>query len=116
MLEKCILSAKEHEGEECHGAYPGLAAARRVTGSRLLEWVTAIFRGCGMAQGDAALLADTLVRADLRGIHSHGVLRVPEYVAKLTTGGVDPHGRPRCVGATIAGRWITTRPWPCSTT
>lgn len=30
----------------------------------------------------------------LRGIHSHGVLRVPEYVRHLTTGGVNPAGRP----------------------
>jgi LDH2 family malate/lactate/ureidoglycolate dehydrogenase len=55
--------------------------------------------------GDAAaLLADSLLYADLSGIHSHGVLRVPEYVKKLTTGGVDPVGRPhvaRDVGACL---------------
>ncbi|MBI3097206.1 MAG: Ldh family oxidoreductase, partial [Planctomycetes bacterium] len=39
---------------------------------------------------DAALLADTLVVADLRGVHSHGVMRVPDYVHKLRVGGVDP--------------------------
>ena len=35
-------------------------------------------------------------------MHSHGVLRVPEYVKKLTVGGVDPRGSPfvvRDVGA-----------------
>ena len=42
-------------------------------------------------------LADSLVHADLRGVHSHGVLRVPEYVKKLTVGGVDPRGRPSVV-------------------
>jgi LDH2 family malate/lactate/ureidoglycolate dehydrogenase len=47
-----------------------------------------------MSPGDAALLADSLVAADLRGIHSHGLLRVPEYVEKLLRGGVDPKGRP----------------------
>jgi LDH2 family malate/lactate/ureidoglycolate dehydrogenase len=44
------------------------------------------------------------VDADLSGIHSHGVLRVPEYVKKLTTGGVNPTGRPsvvRDVGACL---------------
>jgi LDH2 family malate/lactate/ureidoglycolate dehydrogenase len=50
-----------------------------------------------MADSDAALLADSLVEADLGGVHSHGVLRVPEYVHKLTRGGVDPRGRPRVV-------------------
>lgn len=48
-----------------------------------------------MSRGDAALLADSLVQADLGGVHSHGILRVPEYVEKLTQGGVDPRGRPR---------------------
>lgn len=43
---------------------------------------------------DAWLLSDSLVYADLGGVHSHGVLRVPEYVLRLTKGGVDPRGRP----------------------
>ncbi|MBV9170719.1 MAG: Ldh family oxidoreductase [Chloroflexi bacterium] len=67
---------------------------QRVEARALLELVTAIFRGCGMEQPDADLLADSLIEADLRGVHSHGVLRVPEYVDKLTVGGVDPRGRP----------------------
>jgi len=58
-----------------------------------------------MSTPGAALLTRTLVASDLRGIHSHGVLRVPDYVAKLTTGGVDPRGRPRILrefGATMS--------------
>lgn len=30
----------------------------------------------------------------MRGVHSHGVLRVPDYVGKLIREGVDPTGRP----------------------
>ncbi|HUC18167.1 MAG TPA: Ldh family oxidoreductase [Acetobacteraceae bacterium] len=56
--------------------------------------VQAIFCACGMTAPDAGLLAATLVAADQRGIHSHGTLRVPDYVGKLTAGGVDPRGRP----------------------
>lgn len=63
----------------------------------LLEQVQAIFERCGMMQEDARILADSLVLADLRGIHSHGVMRVPEYVEKLTRGGVDPCGKPIAV-------------------
>jgi LDH2 family malate/lactate/ureidoglycolate dehydrogenase len=58
-----------------------------------------------MSERDADLLAETLVHADLRGIHSHGVLRVPEYVRKLTTGGVNPAGRP-CVASIHGGAII----------
>lgn len=49
------------------------------------------------SQRDASVLAQSLVHADLRGIHSHGVLRVPDYVAKLTREGVDPKGEPRVI-------------------
>ena len=69
----------------------------RVDAGRLLALVAAIFARCGMGEDDARLLADSLVVADLGGTHSHGVLRVPEYVAKLIREGVDPRGRPRVV-------------------
>ena len=59
--------------------------------------VTAIFAACGMTDEDAALLAGTLVASDRRGILSHGVLRVPDYVKKMTSDGVDPRGKPRVV-------------------
>ncbi len=72
-------------------------AERRVDVRQLRAVVMAIFERCGMAAADAALLADTLVDADLSGIHSHGVLRVPEYIQKLTTTGVDPQGKPAIV-------------------
>ena len=63
----------------------------------LLTLITNIFERCHMSPADAQLLADTLVYADLSGINSHGVLRVPEYVEKLTTQGVNPQGRPQLV-------------------
>ncbi|MCC6630039.1 MAG: Ldh family oxidoreductase [Chloroflexi bacterium] len=74
--------------------YPVSGDERRVPLATLVALVTDIFARCGMRDDDAALLAGSLATADLRGVHSHGVLRVPEYVDKLTTGGVDPAGRP----------------------
>ena len=67
---------------------------RRVDQTELKEVVQATFEKCGMAKVDAHLLADSLVYADQSGIHSHGVLRVPEYIQKLTTDGVNPRGSP----------------------
>lgn len=72
-------------------------AERRVDADQLLALVTTVFRRCGMDARDSGLLADSLVYADLGGVHSHGVLRVPEYVKKLTIGGVNPRGRPTIV-------------------
>jgi LDH2 family malate/lactate/ureidoglycolate dehydrogenase len=70
---------------------------QRVDAGRLRSLVTDIFLRCHMRAADAAYLAGTLVDADARGVHSHGVLRVPEYVKKLTVGGVDPLGVPSVV-------------------
>jgi LDH2 family malate/lactate/ureidoglycolate dehydrogenase len=59
--------------------------------------VREMFLRCGMRDDEAAYIASSLVDADLRGVHSHGVLRVPEYVKKLKVGGVDPRGTPSIV-------------------
>jgi LDH2 family malate/lactate/ureidoglycolate dehydrogenase len=75
--------------------YPGVESERRFPHEALDQLVRAVFERCGMAEVDAGTVADQLVKADLRGIHSHGVMRVPLYVSKLTKGGVDPRGRPR---------------------
>ncbi|MCC7366844.1 MAG: Ldh family oxidoreductase [Chloroflexi bacterium] len=77
--------------------YPSAEGDQRVGPGSLLAVVAAVFAACGMAEDDAGLLADSLVQADLRGVHSHGVLRVPEYVKKLRHDGVDPCGRPAVV-------------------
>lgn len=69
----------------------------RIQPRKLHALVQDVFMRCGMGFDDADLLADTLVYADLSGIHSHGVLRVPEYVEKLGKGGVNPRGRPKIV-------------------
>ena len=74
-----------------------LDAEIRVDAEELLKLVVAIFERCGMSQADSALLAGSLVEADLGGTHSHGILRVPEYVEKLTTQGVDPNAKPEVV-------------------
>lgn len=77
--------------------YPGAENEKRVPLEALRTAVAQIFERCAMDPADALLLADSLAAADLRGIHSHGVLRVPEYVDKLRSKGVNPKGRPRVV-------------------
>ena len=77
--------------------YPAVESERRIPARELEDAAGAIFKGTGMSGEDAAVLAGHLVQADLRGVHSHGVLRVPDYVKKLMVEGVDPRGRPRVV-------------------
>ena len=42
-----------------------------------------------MPEKDAAVVADVLVYADLRGVHSHGVLRVEHYTNRIKKGGMN---------------------------
>jgi LDH2 family malate/lactate/ureidoglycolate dehydrogenase len=74
--------------------YQETESDKRIDATTLRRLVNDILLRCGMGDPDAALLADSLVEADLRGIHSHGVFRVAEYAHKLTQGGVNPQGRP----------------------
>lgn len=45
-----------------------------------------IFLACGMSETDAHMLSDSLVRADMRGVKSHGLVRIPSYVDQLLSG------------------------------
>lgn len=45
-------------------------------------------QAAGCSSEEAMLVASTLADADLRGLHSHGVLRLPVYVASLQAGGI----------------------------
>lgn len=42
----------------------------------------------GMPQDDAQLLAESLVASNLRGIDSHGVVRLPHYATRLRNGSI----------------------------
>jgi ureidoglycolate dehydrogenase (NAD+) len=48
-------------------------------------------REAGMPEGQAAVVADVLVFADLRGVYSHGVMRVEHYAARIRAGGMNLH-------------------------
>lgn len=52
----------------------------------LQEFTSTVFAHAGMSEDDAALEAEVLVWANLRGIDSHGVLRVDNYLDKVDTG------------------------------
>ncbi|MEA2663552.1 MAG: hypothetical protein QOI11_496 [Candidatus Eremiobacteraeota bacterium] len=54
---------------------------------RLKSFVTTILEKVGVAPEDAAIVADVLVAADLRGIESHGVARLESYyVSRIRAG------------------------------
>lgn len=61
---------------------------------QLEAFASRCFQACGMAPEDAALVAANLVLADLRGVASHGVTRIPVYAERLRRGVVNARARP----------------------
>jgi uncharacterized oxidoreductase len=58
--------------------------------ARLETTATRIFERLGAPAADAAWIARLLVRANLRGHDSHGVIRIPQYAQAVKTGTIDP--------------------------
>ena len=52
----------------------------------LIGFATRVFAAAGLPDADAAVVAENLVTADLRGVYSHGVMRVPIYLERLGRG------------------------------
>src|SRR5689334_9722152 len=65
-------------------------AVRRFPVERLREFSTRVFEHFGVPPADAALAADVLAAADLRGVDSHGVARLHTYFDMLTLGRINP--------------------------
>ncbi len=60
-----------------------------------------IFEKTGMTRADAETIGHDLVKANLRGIDSHGVSRIPMYLERLDRGLVNP--RPNITVKEVAG-------------
>ena len=74
----------------------------RVSGAALNAFVRAVLARCGLPAEDAATVADILVWANLRGVDSHGVLRLPRYLDLIDRGLMNPRPDIRVVGETAA--------------
>jgi LDH2 family malate/lactate/ureidoglycolate dehydrogenase len=66
--------------------------AATVAAEALKRFVTDVFARTGMTEADAAIMADALVWANLRGVDTHGVSRIPRYVELIEAG--DMNSRP----------------------
>ena len=65
---------------------PGAAAGAIVTADALRRFTHEVFVRAGMPPADAAIVADVLVWADLRGVDSHGVSRITMYLRLIDDG------------------------------
>ena len=73
---------------------PARPAKVRFRAADLRALVAGIFAARGVSEADAAAVADALVWANLRGIDSHGVSRVPRYLELFDKGESDPAAVP----------------------
>jgi ureidoglycolate dehydrogenase (NAD+) len=63
----------------------------------LRDYARVLLAAGGFQPADARKAADLLVWANLRGIDSHGVLRIPRYMEMVKLGMIDPAAEPRVV-------------------
>jgi LDH2 family malate/lactate/ureidoglycolate dehydrogenase len=61
-----------------------------ISEAALRSFCTRIFEKVGVPPAEALLAVKNLIEADLRGVHSHGVVRFPIYVKRIVDGGTNP--------------------------
>jgi len=70
-------------------------------GQEVLEnFCRSVFEKVGVPSDDARIASRNLVEADLRGVHSHGVVRFPIYIKRIRDGGTNPKAQVRAVRQT----------------
>ncbi|NLE75484.1 MAG: Ldh family oxidoreductase [Chloroflexi bacterium] len=68
-----------------------LAFQRRIRPERLRRFAAAALEQVGVEPQGALQVAEVLAAADRRGVHSHGVFRLPAYVEAVERGLVETH-------------------------
>lgn len=62
----------------------------RIMPDEAARFASALFRAKGVSDVDADIAARCLVRADLRGVDTHGIVRMPGYLERIDKGLVNP--------------------------
>ncbi len=75
---------------------------RRIQSEELKDICAVALRAPGASEADALVVAGHLVDNDVIGHHSHGVMRVREYVDAIDRGELIPGARPRIVAETAS--------------
>ncbi|MBS7641827.1 Ldh family oxidoreductase [Candidatus Bathyarchaeota archaeon] len=71
-----------------------------IKASTLLNIGIAVFEAVGSPRYEAEIVSSSLVEADLAGVHSHGVMRIPYYVEHVREGLIKPGARVEIVRET----------------
>lgn len=71
------------------------ADATRFDPGALEAWSRQLLEATGLESEAAGIVAGTLIEANLRGVDSHGMMRVPIYVRRIEEGLVNRNPKPR---------------------
>ncbi|KIW62932.1 hypothetical protein PV04_09820 [Phialophora macrospora] len=71
-----------------------LEPKRHVTGEHARRFVRDVLQGNGVPAENASIVADCLIQADLRGVDTHGMNRIPSYMERIRQGVLDPAAEP----------------------
>ena len=74
----------------------------RITREAATELLVKIFKARDLPPDEALLVAEGLVWADLRGIESHGLFRIPQYMLRIDKGVVNPRPQMTIIKETAA--------------
>jgi uncharacterized oxidoreductase len=66
----------------------------RVAKTELAAFARALLEAAGATPENATVVVDHLLEADAMGLKSHGVIRVPQYLDDIASGGIDPKAAP----------------------
>jgi LDH2 family malate/lactate/ureidoglycolate dehydrogenase len=90
-----------------------------ISAEPLTSFCIAVLRKLGVPLEQATAIAGNLIAADLQGVASHGVVRLPIYVERLRAGVVNPHPNVRVTSETATtavvdgdngmGQWVGMR-------
>lgn len=69
-------------------------AMHHVSASDARQFVERVLLGNGVPNENAIIVARFLVEADLRGVDTHGIQRIPSYMARIREGVLDPGASP----------------------
>src|SRR5579871_2893393 len=69
----------------------------RVEPQAALALASGLLEAHGASPAAAEIVARHLVESDRRGVHSHGLLRVPQYTEELARGEIDGRAEPEVV-------------------
>ena len=70
---------------------PSDGRAHVFSAKRLEAFIESALGAVGLPERDAATCAARMTEADLRGVDTHGIFRLPQYIQRIRAGGINLH-------------------------